>query len=155
MADLKSLGKLEMGALIAGALTFLLSLFPYYLRFSFDGDESLKELGVSFDTSYGVNAWTSFATLGMLLILVAIGVVAAGAFAKDSLPSGVPWNLIALATAGLGTFLLILRALTSNIGISWSGWLIFITSITLTVFTALAFKESGEEVPWKNEKPAV
>lgn len=159
MADLKSLGKFEQGALVAGALTFILSLFPYYIRASFDGGTAVPGL----DFSSGTSAWTSYATLGMLLVLIATGLVAVRAFAKDALPAGVPWNLVVLATAGLGALLLILRALTVgggggvSVGPGWSGWLIFITSIALTAFAALSFKGSGEEVPWKSEgeKPAI
>jgi len=159
MADLKSLDKFEQGALVAGALTFILSLFPYYIRSSFDGGAAVP--GLNF--SAGTSAWTSYATLGMLLILVATVLVAVRAFANDALPAGVPWNLVVLGTAGLGTLLLILRALTVgggggvSVGPGWSGWLIFITSIALTAFAALSFKGSGEEVPWKSEgeKPAI
>lgn len=148
--DFKALGKFEQGALIAGGLSFILSFFERYVRVKIDGGDLVPGLSGSF----GTNAWTSYATLGILLVIVATAVVAVKAFAKDSLPDGVPWNLVALVAAGLGTFLLILRAFTASeggigasVGPGWSGWLLFVTTIALTVFTALSFKESGEKLP--------
>jgi len=156
--DIKSLGKFEQGALIAGVLAFVFSLFNAYVRVSVDGGDSLP----GFNVSAGTNAWTSYATLGMLLVLVATAVIAVKAFAKDVLPAGIPWTLVALVAAGVGTILLILRALTAggsapgvSVGPGWSGWVLFVATIVLTVFTALLFKESGEKIPEINkDKPA-
>lgn len=146
--DLKSLSKIEQGALIAGGLSILLSFFPSYIRVSYDGG------GVMEGVSAGSNAWTSYATLGVLLIIVAVALVATRIFAASSLPAGVPWTLIALAASALGTLLLILKALTASdggfgvsVGPGWSGWILFITTIAFTVCTALMFKSSGEKMP--------
>lgn len=140
--DFKSLGKFEQGALVAGVVAFIFSLFDRYVA---------ADLG-RFGT-YGTNAWTSYATFGMLLILAGTVVVAVKAFAKDQLPAEIPWSLIALALSGLGTFLVILRALTAGDGanIGWSGIILFIAAIALTVCTALSFKESGETLPTANK----
>jgi len=157
--DLKSLGKFEQGALISGVVAFVVSLFSAYVRVSVDGGDDIP----GFNVSAGTNAWTSFATLGMLLILVATALVAVKAFAKDVLPAGIPWTLIALVAAAVGTVLLILRAFTVgdsglsgvSVGPGWSGYVLFIASIALTVFVALLFKESGEKIPEINrDKPA-
>lgn len=147
-ADFKSLGKFEQGALVAGGLSIILSFFSNYVT---------VDAG---PVSAGTSAWDSWATLGMLLVIVATAIVAIKAFAKENLPDGVPWSLVALAAAALGTVLLILRAFTYgdgglssvDVGPGWSGWLLFITTIALTVFTALSFKESGEKVPEYNKK---
>lgn len=159
-ADFKALSRNDQGALVAGVLALLFSVFGAYVVASVDGGDDLP---ISVDTSSGVNAWNSWATLGMLLILVAVAVVAIKAFAAQSLPDTVPWRLVALAAAGLGTLLVILRALTADgggsfgsvsvsVGPGWSGWLLFIAAIALTVFTALAFKDSGEKLPEVNKK---
>ena len=134
--DFKSLGKFEQGALVAAGLSIILSFFENYVT---------ADLG---PITLGASAWNSWGTLGMLLILVATAIVAGKAFANESLPDEVPWNLVALAAAGLGTVILILRAITVDVGgPGWSGWLLFITTIALTIFTFLSFKESGEKRP--------
>jgi hypothetical protein len=168
-ADFKALSRNDQGALVAGALTILFSFFGAYVTASVKGGDDVPGLS-SIDTSSGTNAWYSFATFGMLLIVVSVAVVAVKAFAASNLPDGVPWRLVALATAGLGTLLLLLRALTEgsgdvpsglgidvSVGPGWSGWLLMISAIALTVFTALAFKDSGEKLPeinTKNDPPA-
>lgn len=136
-ADFKALGKNTQGALIAGAVALVISFFESYVTVDIAG------------FSVGTNAWTSFATLGMLLILVATALVAVKAFAAQSLPDGAPWNLITAAAAGLGTVLVILRAITADgpAGPGWSGFVLFIAGIALTVFTVLDFKSSGEQIP--------
>ncbi len=49
--------------------------------------------------------------------------------------------------------MLILRAFTIDLyGPGWSGWALFITTIALTAFTFLGFKESGEKMPDLNKK---
>jgi hypothetical protein len=139
--DFKSLGKFEQGALIAGGLSFILS---------FIGSFVVIDLG---SIDHGESAWTGFGTLGVLLIIVATAIVAGEAFAKESLPEGVPWNLVAFAAAALGTLVLILRAFTKDFyDPGWSAWVLFITTIALTVFTFLSFKESGEKMPEINKK---
>ncbi|VXB37104.1 hypothetical protein [Aeromicrobium sp. 9AM] len=157
-ADFKSLGKFEQGALISGAVAIILSFFGSYVTASYDGPGSS-----AITSSAGTNAWTSYATLGILLIIAATAIVAVKAFSKENLPDGVPWSLVALGTAGLGTVLLILRALFPgdpnfpglDVGPGWSGYLLWIACIALTVFTFLSFKESGEKIPEikKNDTP--
>ena len=147
--DFKSLGKFEQGALIAGGLSIILSFFGDYVRVSGGG--------VSQNVS---SAWDSYGTLGILLVIAATVIIAIKAFASENLPDGVPWSLVALATAGLGTLLLILRAFTYSdggfsgvdVGPGWSGWALFITTIALSAFTFLLFKESGEKMPDLNKK---
>ena len=140
-ADFKALSKFDQGALVAGAVAILFSFFDAF-----------------------VTAWYSFATLGILLVIVAVAVVAVKAFAAQNLPDGVPWRLVALATAALGTILLVLRPLTEggdvpsgmgvdvSVGPGWSGYIVWIAAIALTVFTALSFKDSGEKLPEVNKK---
>lgn len=143
-ADFKSLGKNEQGALIAGGVAIILSFIGSYVTVS------------AGPVSAGTSAWDSYATLGVLLIIASTAVVGIKAFSKETLPDGVPWNLVAAGAAGLGTILLILRAFTYSdgglgsavdVGPGWSGWALFVAAIALTVFTFLSFKESGEKIP--------
>jgi hypothetical protein len=156
--DFKSLGKFEQGALVAGVVAIIISFISKYIVVSIDGGKNIP--GLSF--SNGISAWHSYATLGMLLIVAATAIVGVKAFAKESLPDGVPWNLAAAAAAGLGTLLVILRAFFNgvetgglsgvSVGPGWSGYLLFVAGIALTVFTFLSFKESGEKMPDLNQK---
>lgn len=160
-ADFKALSKFDQGALVAGAVAILFSFFDAYVTASVKGG---GDLGIAVDTSSGRNAWYSFATLGILLVVVAVAVVALKAFAPQNLPDGVPWRLVALGTAAFGTLLLVLRPLTEggdyssglgvevSVGPGWSGWIVYLAAIALTVFTALAFKDSGEKLPEVNKK---
>lgn len=147
--DLKTIGTFNLGALVAGVVSLILSFISSYVVASTD----VPGAG---NFSAGVNAWDSYATLGILLVIIATVLVAVKVFAAQSLPAGVPVNLIALVAAALGTVLLILRALTYSggfgvdVGPGWSGYLLFVSTIALTVFTALSFKSSGEQLPNRN-----
>jgi hypothetical protein len=145
--DFRSLGKFEQGALIAGALAIILSFFEDYVT---------VDAGT---VSVGTNAWDSYATLGVLLVIVATVIVVVKAFYADSLPDGVPWGLAAFVTAALGTLLIILRAFTYDdaggvvdVGPGWSGWLLFLAGIALSAFTFLSYRDSGEKMPDFNKK---
>ena len=150
--DFKSIGKFEQGALIAGVLALILSFIPKYYTASYDGPGG-------FGVSSGISAWHSYATFGVLLIIAATAIVAVKAFARENLPDGVPWNLVAAALSGVGTVLVILRAIFDDApdfpgvsaGPGWSGYLLFVAGIVLTVFTVLSFRESGEKLPQANK----
>lgn len=152
--DLKNVSPFSLGALAAGIVAFILSLFNSYVTVSASGFGSA-----------GTNAWTSFATLGMLLVIAATALIAVKVFAGQVLPPVAPWFLVSAVVAGVGTFLLILRALTgggdvpSGMGISvgpgWSGWLLFIAGIALTVCAVLDSRAAGEKLPdFSGQKPA-
>jgi len=153
--DFKSIGKFEQGALIAGALSLILSFIDKYVQVSVDGGEIAGLSGAV----GGTNAWDSYATFGVLLVVAATAIIAVKAFARENLPDGVPWNLVAFALAAVGTLLLILRAFTYSdnglssvsVGPGWSGWALFVTTIALSVFAFLSFKESGEKLPQANK----
>lgn len=144
--DLKAVNKNDLGAMIAGVVALFFSFFSYYAR------ASVKGFG-----SAGTSAWDSYATLGMLLILVALAAAAVFAFAGQVLPAGVPWRLIAAGVAGLGTLLLILRAFTYgdggagfsgvdvSVGPGWSAYLLFIATIAMTVFLVLGGLGAGQK----------
>jgi hypothetical protein len=159
--DLNSIKKTDLGALVAGALALVVSLFPSFLTAKVGGG---SDLGVLYYDSYGgVSAWNGAGALGMLLILAATALVAVRVFAPHVLPAGVPLNLVAAALAAVGTLILVLRILTRSesvepfdirIGPGWSGILLLLLTIALTVCTALGFKGSGEALPWQKQGSA-
>jgi hypothetical protein len=134
------------------AAAFILSLIPSYVTASY----SSPILGSG---SIGVSAWHSYAPLGLVMLFAAAVIVALRVFAVTTLPEiGVGWALITTALAGLGTLLIILRALTASESVSfagvsassgpgWSGYLLMLLAIATTVFAALNFRESGEKAP--------
>ncbi|MDR7086649.1 hypothetical protein J2X11_001488 [Aeromicrobium panaciterrae] len=147
-ADFKALDKNVQGALIAGGLATILSFISSYISVSYDG----KVAGL--DLSYGISAWHSYATLGILLVIAATAILALKAFAADTLPDGVPWNLAAFGAAALGLVLLVLRAFTIggggggiSVGPGWSGYALFIAAAALTYFAFGEFKKSGDKLP--------
>ncbi|MCW2770582.1 MAG: hypothetical protein JWR27_2015 [Aeromicrobium sp.] len=136
----------------------LLTLFPGYAKFSVEtkGDG----LG-GFGGSESINAWHEWALLGVLLVVAAFVIVVLRVVTGTALPPGVPWNLVTAAAAGLGTIILLIYPFTfgpdvpsvvqDSIDVSrspgWSGWLLLVAAIVFTVFSFLAFKESGEKIP--------
>jgi len=144
--DFTSLSVPKQVALVSGALALVLSFISSYVRVSYSGGGPVRGMSV------GTNAWTSYATLGMLLLVAAIVVVGLLCFASEVLPAGVPWNLAALAAGAVGTVLVILRALTVggggfgvSVGPGWSGWLLFVATVAFTASVALMTKASGEK----------
>ncbi len=136
-----SLSTNERGVLISGAVAALLSFFPGYITVTFDGP--------GFDAGY--TAWTGSATIGMVLLLGGTALIGIEALSDGTLPAVVPWHLISVGIAVLGTFLIIVRALTAgssapgaDVGPGWSGWLLFVAAITLTVFAVLSLRYSDE-----------
>ena len=137
----------ERGVLIAGAAAAVLSVFPGYITVTFDGP--------GFDESY--SAWTGSATIGMVLLLGGAALIGIEALSDGTLPEVIPWHLIAVAAAAFGTFMIMLRALTAgssapgaNVGPGWSGWLLFVAAISLTVFAVLSFRDSEEALDFSS-----
>ena len=152
-ADFKALDKNVQGAIIAGGVATIVSFISSYVSVSYDG----KVAGV--DLSYGISAWHSYATLGILLVIASTAIIAIKAFAADSLPDGIPWNLAAFGAAALGLLLLVLRAFTIggggsgvSVGPGWSGYLLFVAVAALTYFTFTQFKASGDKMPEMKKK---
>jgi hypothetical protein len=138
-----SLSTNERGVMIAGAAALVLSVIPGYITVTFEGP--------GFDASY--TAWTGSATVGMVLLLGGAALIGIEALSDGTLPAVVPWHLISVAAAVLGTFVIIVRALTAgssapgaDVGPGWSGWLLFVAALTLTVFAVLSFRDSDESV---------
>lgn len=159
--DASNVKTTDWGVMGCAAALLLLSPITSYVTYdvSVDGDFAGAE---GLDTSGGVSAWNSYASLGLILLL-AVGVLAAlRALSGISLPAiQVGWNLVLAGAAGLGALLLLLRAFTYSteagevpgfsidVGPGWSGWLVILLAIAETVFAVLAFRASGETAPWQ------
>jgi hypothetical protein len=146
--DLKQINRIDQGILGAGALFFIASFLPFY-------GYSYHATGIHVSAS--VNAWHSWGVLGLLLVFIATIIVAARVFANASLPKlPVGVNLLVVGLAGLGTLLLILRAISypsasgfgGSYGVKWGGIVLFIFGAAETAFAFLNFKASGEKVAW-------
>ncbi len=112
--DPKTVKTNDWGVLGGVAAIFIVSLIPSYVTFELGG--------VSFPgVPSGVNAWQSYATLGLLFLFAAGVIVTLRVFAIATLP---------------------------EIGVGWSGYLLMLLAIATTVFAALNFRESGETAPW-------
>ena len=141
-----SLSTNQRGALIAGTLALVVSFFPGYINVSFDGP--------GFDTSY--NAWSGSSTIGMMLLLGGTALIGIEALSGGTLPDVVPWHLIAVLAAALGTFLIIVRALTAgssapgaHVGPGWAGLLLFVAALSLTTFSVLSFFDSEDVLDFR------
>ena len=143
MKDTATLTRNERGVVLSGLSAAVLSLLPWYLQISFEG--------AGFDHS--TNAWSGAATIGMVLMLGATAVIGIKAMSAGTLPDAVPWHMISVVAAVIGSLLVILRAFTAgssapgaDVGPGWSGWLLFVAAISLTVFVVRAFRDSGERI---------
>jgi hypothetical protein len=147
--DLKQINRNDQGILGAGIVAFLASFMPFY--------------GVSYNLkgfihgSYTVNAWHSYGFLGILLLLIAVGIVAVRVFANAApprLPIGP--NLLVAGVASLGTLLLILRGFTYksasgpgvSLGVKWGGYLVMLAGVVVVIFAVMNFLASGEKLAW-------
>lgn len=158
--DVSSINRSDLGALVAGGLIFILSFMPAWVTVDVEG--TATDLFSASAGDAGINAWQGVNVLALLLLLLATAAVAVKVFAPQALPPSLPVGLgvVAAGLAGLGTFILVIRTLTTfessdtmgmtvSAGPGWSGWLLMIAAVALAVFAALGFKESGEPLPWK------
>jgi hypothetical protein len=156
MAGVQDVNRNDLGAMVAGAVAFIASFFPYW-------GVSVKSSVPGFSASNSITAWHSYATVGLLLIFAGAIVIAVKAFAGDSVPTmPVGVHVLAAGLAGLGTILVIIRAFTINnvdlpgisSGVKWGAYVLFIAGIAETVFCVLGMRESGEKVAWQSSGPA-
>jgi hypothetical protein len=141
-----SLSKNQRGALLAGAMAVVLSFIPGYIEVEFDGK--------GFDESYTV--WSGSSTIGMMLLLGSTALMGIEGLSRGSLPKVVPWHLIAVLAAALGSLLIIVRALTAgssapgaHVGPGLSGLLLFVAALSLTVFSVLSFFDSEDALEFR------
>lgn len=131
----------DRGVLCSGAAVLVTSFLPY--------------IGVALGGfSESTTAWTSFAVLGLLLMLAVSVVAGLRMFANLRLPS-VPggWSLYLTIASALGVLLVILRALTAGgafgalVSVQWGGYLLFIAGIAQAVFAGIALRAAASSAP--------
>jgi hypothetical protein len=147
--DLKQINRNDQAILGAGILFLLLSFFAPFYGVSYNGP--------GFGGSASVTAWHSYGFLAVLLIIIAVGIVAARVFANASLPKlPIGPNLLVAGLALLGTLLLFLRGLTYksasgggySVGLKWGAWVLYVLAIVVVVFAIMNLRASGEKVAW-------
>jgi hypothetical protein len=150
-ARLKALSPQDWMVVGGGGAAFIFSLFPF--------------VGVSFGPiSYSVNAWHSYALLGVLLILAAAVTWTLRALDVVKLPP-VPepwtWSRIIAATSGLGSLLVLIRGLTIgssgvaaaaarvgvNVGMRFGGYALVVAGVVMTVGAVLADRSAPKSSP--------
>src|SRR3954451_20614563 len=98
MAGVQDINRNDLGVMIAGAVAFIASFLPYW-GVSFKGT-TISGVHVG-GGSASVNAWHSYAILGLFLIFAAAIVIAVRPFASmPTLPVGL--HVLAAGLAALG-----------------------------------------------------
>jgi hypothetical protein len=157
--DLKQINRNDQGILGAGILFLLLSFFaPFY---------GVTVHAGAVGGSATVTAWHSYGFLAVLLIIVAVGIVAARVLGNASLPTlPVGPNVLVAGLAALGTLLLLLRGFTYStasgpgysVGQKWGAWVLYVLAIAIVVFAVMNLRASGEKIAWDatamNKAPA-
>ena len=151
-SDFTQLGRNEQMFLGAGVLVFIASFLPWY-----GVSYNLSFAGVHTSGSSSINAWHSYATLGLLLILAATVVAAVMLLAADSLPElPVSWNVVVAGLSVVGAALVVIRSLNlpsasgpgASVGLRWGGWVLIVVCVAHAVLAVLRMREAGESMPW-------
>jgi hypothetical protein len=135
--DLKQIKRNDQLVIGGGIVAFLASFMPY--------------LGWSYGPySISVNAWHSYAILGLLFIFAAAVITALRVFGNTSMPSlPVGPNVLVAGLAVLGTLLVLIRALTvAHFSLQWGGYLLLLAGIAEAAGAFMNFQASGEKVAW-------
>ena len=159
--NLSAINRNDLGVMIAGLVAFIASFLPY-MHASVKVSGAPAGFSLPSSDSGSITAWHSYAILGLLMIFAAAVIIAIKTFAANAMPSNLPVGLhvVAALLAGIGTLLVLIRALAYwdtksafgvkvTIHIGWGGYVLILAGIVLTVFAALGMRESGENMPWQ------
>lgn len=145
--DAKKVTTYDWGVIAGGAAVLVFSFFPWY-------GTSGSVAGIGFSASR--SGWDTFlGILGVLLcVAAAVFVLATRAFAVRSPDMPVGPSLLALALAGLGTLLIVIRLLTYDrassggfsVGPKIGIWLALLAAIIETASAFMLFRTSGEKL---------
>lgn len=136
----------------AGVLVFIASFLPWY-----GVSYNLSFAGVKSSGSASINAWHSYATLGLLLILAATIIAAVMVLSANTLPElGVSWNVVVMGLSVAGALLVVIRSLNlpsasgpgASVGLRWGGWVLLIACVAHAVLAVMRMRASGETMPW-------
>ncbi len=131
--SLSALPRIDMTRIVAAVIFFIASFLPF-VGVSIGGGG----LGGGFRLSVSIDAWHSFALLGVLLFLAAVVVWALQRFSSVELPTWrVAWSVAIPALAAIGTALVALRAITygSGVGLRYGAVLLVLSGIVFVVST--------------------
>lgn len=111
---------------LAGA-AFVASFLPY-------AGLSLKLGGIG-AFSVTINAWHSFAILGLLALFAAGVATIIGVFGTSTSAQRVAFGIAAASAAALGTLLILVRGLTYGLDVKlqWGGWVLIVVGVAETV----------------------
>jgi hypothetical protein len=133
MPDFKALSRHDQIALGSGVAVFIASFLPWY--------------GASFlGQSTSVTAWHELAAFGMVLLVLALLMVAAELFARDSLPSlPVSYPVVEAGLSGLGALFVIIKSFDLpsggaggiDYGLRWGGYILIVLSIVFAGINVL------------------
>jgi hypothetical protein len=129
--SLSALPRIDMTRIAAAVIFFIASFLPFV-------GVSVGGLSGGFKLSVSIDAWHSFALLGVLLFLAAVVVWALQRFSSVELPTWrVAWSVAIPALAAIGTALVALRAITygSGVGLRYGAVLLVLSGIVFVVST--------------------
>jgi hypothetical protein len=118
---------LDGGVIALAGAAFVASFLPYV-------GLSLKIAGLG-GFNYTINAWHSFAVLGLLALFAAGAATIAAVFGATNPTQRVGFGIGAAVAAGLGTFLILVRGLTYGLDVKlqWGGWVLILVGAAETV----------------------
>jgi len=129
--SLSALPRIDITRIAAAVIFFISSFLPFV-------GVSVGGLGAGFKLSVSIDAWHSFALLGVLLFLAAVVVWALQRFSSVELPTWrVAWSVAIPALAAIGTALVALRAVTygSGVGLRYGAVLLVLSGVVFVVST--------------------
>ncbi len=148
--DVKQIKRNDQVILGAGILFLLLSFFAPFYGVSYHG-------AGGFGGSASVTAWHSYGFLAVLLIIIAVGIVAARVFGNASLPA-LPIGAQPVGRRGLGARdspaappRLHLQDASGggySVGLKWGAWVLYILAIAVVVVAVMNSEASGEKIAW-------
>jgi hypothetical protein len=117
---------IDGGVIALAGAAFVASFLPYV-------GLSLKIAGLS-GFHVEIDAWHSFAILGLLALFAAGAATLAGVFSSTLPAQRVGFGIAAAGAAALGTLLVVLRGLTygRDIKLEWGGWVLIAVGVAET-----------------------